>query len=82
MNFNQAMTIFKNHFPKLTILKCVDYSNTHYVLEAVENPEITSYNSPYYAVDKNNGNVTSFIPTLDLDAFFDAVENRTVYSTY
>lgn len=82
MDFNQAIAAFIKRFSNLTVLKCIDYDDSYYVLEAVEDPDITDYNLPYYAVDKNNGKVTSFIPTLDLDAFFDALENRTVYSTY
>lgn len=80
MNAQQAMNTFKKHFPKLTITKCVDYDKRHYVIEAVENINVTDYNSPYYAVHKISGKITSFSPSFDLDAFFDAIDNRTVYS--
>lgn len=82
MNYKQVIVIFTKRFPKLTVLKCIDYADDYYVLEAVENPDAVDYNLPYYAVNKESGMITSFAPTLDLDAFFDAVENRTVYSTY
>lgn len=82
MNYEKAINIFEKEFPKLTILKCVDYDEEHYVIEAVEDVDATDYNSPYYGVDKKTGKVTSFIPSMDLDAFFEAVENRTVFSTY
>lgn len=82
MNFKQAIKIFEERFPKIKVLKCIDYDNNHYILEAVENPDIVDYNLPYYAIDKVSGKITSFIPTFDLDSFFNAVENRTLYSTY
>lgn len=82
ISFIQAKNIFKKRFSNLVILRCVDYSDTHYIFEAVENPHVIDHNSPYYTLDKKTGEVSVFIPTLDLDAFFDAVENRTIYSTY
>lgn len=82
MNFKQAMNEFIKHSPDLTILRCIDYDSEHYVIEAVKDPNVTDYNSPYYGVDKNTGAISSFIPTFDLPAFFDAVRNRTVYCTY
>ena len=82
MDHKKAILEFAKQFPKLTVLRCINYSNEHYIIEAVENPEVTDYNSPFYAVNKKSGEVTSFIPSLDMDAFFDAVENRTEYSVY
>ena len=78
----QALKIFTKRFPELTVLRCVDYADDFYVLEAVEDQDAIDYNSPYYALSKTDGRIMSFAPNLDLDAFFDAVENRTVYSTY
>ena len=82
MDYKKAIFEFAKRFPNLTVLRCINYSNEHYIIEAVENPEVTDYNSPFYAVNKNSGEVTSFIPALNLDAFFDAVDNRTEYSAY
>lgn len=82
MKFEQAIKTFSAKFPKLTVVRCVDYDNEHYVIEAVKDVNGVDYNDPFYAVDKRNGTVTSFIPGLDLDTFFEAVENRTVYLTY
>lgn len=79
MNFNEAISGFHKMFPTLTVTRCIDYDSRHFVIEAVEDLTDANYNSPYYGVDKKNGKVTSFIPSFDLDAFFDAVEKRTVY---
>ena len=82
MNFKQAIETFSAKFPKLIVVRCIDYDNEHFVIEAVKDVNGDDYNNPFYAVDKRDGKVTSFIPGLDLDAFFDAVENRTVYVAY
>ena len=66
----------------LIILKIIDYDKDCYVIEAVESLDAPNYNSPYYAILKESGKVTSFVPTLDLDAFFEAMENRTLFSRY
>lgn len=78
---NEAIDTFKRRFPKLVVTRCVDYNERYFVIEAVENPNVPNYNSPYYGIDKISGKITSFIPTLDLDAFFEAVENRTIFSS-
>lgn len=82
MIFEDAIKRFKSQFPELIVLRCIDYDDKHFVIEAVENLDITDYNDPYYGVDKDTGEVTGFIPSLDLDAFFDAVEERTVFTSY
>ena len=79
MAFRDAMSIFKKKFPKLIITRCIDYDSEHFVVEAVENVSASNYNDPYYGVDKRSGKITSFIPSLDLDAFFEAIDERTVY---
>lgn len=71
---------FKKQFPKLIVTRVIDYDSDHYVLEAVNDLNATDYNCPYYGVNKRTGKITSFIPTFDLDTFFYAVDNRTIYS--
>lgn len=80
MKFTEAIKVFKREFPELTITRVLDYDKKHFVIEAVKDLEIADYNCPYYGLDKHSGEITSFIPTFDLDEFFDAIENRTVYS--
>jgi hypothetical protein len=82
MTHKQAISTFKKRFPKLTVLRCIDYADDFYVMEAMENPDVADYNLPYYAISKVSGKITSFVPTLDLDAFFEAVDKRTVYCAY
>ena len=80
MKFTEAIKVFKREFPELTITRVLDYDRKHFVIEAVKDLDIADYNCPYYGLDKHSGEITSFIPTFDLDEFFDAIENRTVYS--
>ena len=70
---------FNDQFPKLMVTRVIDYDNQHYVVEAVRNVNVADYNSPYYGVDKKSGKITSFIPSIDLDAFFEAMEKHTLY---
>lgn len=80
IDFNEAMNRFKIKFKNLTITKCIDYNDDYYVVEAVEDLQLTDYNCPYYGIRKRDGQISAFIPTFDLDAFFEAVYNRTLYS--
>ena len=75
----EAMKTFESKNPKLTITMCIDYDKNHYVIEAVENLDSSEPNGSFYGVDKRNGEITGFVPALDLDEFFDAMDNRTVY---
>lgn len=79
MDYKKAMDSFRKHEPKLTIVSCIDYDKKCYVIEAVENLNEKNYNSPFYAVDKHNGNVYSFIPSFNIKAFMEASKKRTVY---
>lgn len=74
----QAFDALVSYNPKLTITSCVDYDKEHYVFSATENPDVADYNAPYFGVNKNTGEVTSFTPGEDFDAFFDAVDNRSI----
>lgn len=80
MNVNKVMSVFRAKFPKLTITRVIDYDREHFVVEALEDLSKLNYNNPYYGVDKKSSKITGFIPSFDMDAFIDAVENRTVYS--
>lgn len=80
MEYRNAIDAFAKKFPALTVTRCIDYDKRHFVIEAVEDTTAANYNSPYYGIDKKTGKITGFVPALDLDAFFDAVEKRTVYS--
>lgn len=80
MDYRKTIAVFTKKFPNLTVTRCIDYDKRHFVIEAVEDTTATDHNSPYYGVDKKTGKITGFVPALDLDAFFDAVEKRTIYS--
>ena len=79
MGYKEAITIFNEKFVDLIVTRCIDYDEQHFVVEAVKNLSKPNYNSPYYAIDKKDKSITGFVPGLDLDAFFDAIDNRTVY---
>ena len=76
---NESIKLFKSKNPNLTVTRCMDYDKNHYVVEAVENIDSSEPNGSFYGIDKRNGKITGFIPALDLDEFFDAIDNRTIY---
>lgn len=80
MTSQEAMAILHKQLPNLVITRCIDYNERHFVIEAVENLDRPNYNNPFYGVDKNTGKITGFKPNFNLDAFFEAVAKRTVYS--
>lgn len=80
MKCNEAMNIFSKKHPNLTITRCIDYDEDHYVLEAVKNLNAENYGDTFFGVDKNSGEITGFLPALEIDYFFEALESRTVYS--
>lgn len=77
---NNEIAKIKQLFPKLIVTRVIDYNDLFYVVEAVKSLNESNYNDPYYAVDKKTHEIRGFIPSLDLDGFFDAMDNRTIYS--
>lgn len=80
MNVDTAMHVFGKAYPKLIITRVIDYDKRHFVIEAVENMKSPDYGGSFYGVDKKTKEVTGFFPSLDIEAFFDAMENRTKHS--
>lgn len=82
MKYKSITDIFNKRFPNLTVIRIIDYNDEHYVVEALEDLNKTDSNSSLYGLHKKTGKVTSFFPSEDLDYFFDAVENRTLWCSY
>lgn len=79
IGYADAITIFSKLYPKKIITKCIDYDALHFVIEAIDDFNTVNVSDPYYGIDKRSKRITSFTPSLDLDYFFDAIENRTLY---
>lgn len=66
----EAKKKFSEKFPELTITKIVDYDNNHFVVCAVRDVDNAFEElDPFYAIDKNNGEVSYFSPAGDLKHF-------------
>lgn len=73
INPRQAASILRKKHPELTITECVELPN-HWLFTAVENPNETDYNDPFYAIEKRSGKVCSYSPFDDIDNFNNAKE--------
>ena len=82
MSHKSIADIFNKRFPKSTVIRIIDYNEEYYVVEASEDPNSADTSSSLYGLHKKTGKVTSFSPSVDLDYFFDAVENRTLWCSY
>lgn len=76
ISVKKAVSLIRKKHPSLTVKSGVDYNDSYYVFEAVENPNEIDYNSPYYAVHKRTGVVSSFYPLENIDEFINAYKNR------
>ena len=79
---DEIKTYFESKFSNLTITRIIDYNDLYYVIEAVEDINEVDYNDPYYMVEKETKEILPYTPAFDIDYFFEALENRTVYSLF
>lgn len=73
----QAKEIVKRSEPKRTITEGFELRN-HYVFCAVENPNEVDYNDPYFAVHKQTGEITNYVPSMDMVNFVNARNNHRI----
>lgn len=71
---------FESANRNLTVTTVLDYDNKSFLVEAMEDPNKPDMNDPWYRVDKKTGKTNPFSPMFEMDKFFDAAENRRVYS--
>lgn len=76
---SQVKSIFTSQEPNLTILSIYRFSNTEYLVEAVEDPNEADMNDPFYTVDIRNKTVKNYLPMADMERFSDATENHVIY---
>lgn len=81
MNAKEAVMNFVDKRPNLIIMKAAVYDNDLYIFEAVEDPDKPDYNSPYYLMDKNTGEIAWFSPTVDLEKFHKAFRDNQISIT-
>ena len=67
----QAANALHKALPELTIVECKELKN-HWVFTAVKDTNEVDYNDPFYAVDKQNGDVTSYFPFADIKNYKNA----------
>lgn len=78
MTPKEALACFKKKHPDLVFKQMLDYDERYYVIEALPPGEKTSFNDPYYGVEKATGVVSYYSPGGEFEKFFDALENRRI----
>lgn len=73
----KAKEIISKAHPKETISQCFEYKGDFFVFELKEGDKKT-FDSPFYAVSKLTGKISSVNPTDDLDNFFDDMESNQI----
>ena len=71
MQANEAVRLLEKKHPDLTVTSAFD-GGKYYILSAVKDPKKVDYDSPFYAVFKQTGEVTYYSPLADEDVFFSA----------
>lgn len=61
MNENTAIQIFVDAYPDCRVQKCFDLDTAHYGIVAAPKKS-GAYSDPFFAVDKQTGEVSSFSP--------------------
>lgn len=78
--YKKLVDAFRKANRNLQITTILDYDDTYLIIEAVKNTTTVDYNDPLYAINKDTGKITNFSPAFDFDKYFDALENRVIYS--
>lgn len=79
-SYKKLVDAFKKNNRSLQVTTVIDYDDKYLLIEAVEDTTQRDYNDPLYAVEKKTGKVSHFSPAFDFEKFFDALENRIIYS--
>ncbi len=75
ISLKEALEIFKEKHPILTVTAAYLYDNKYFMFVAVRDTNEVNINSPYYLVDVK-GTIYNITPTMNIDAFNDALENH------
>ena len=69
MTEEKALQLFREKYPQMIVVQIMDLKK-YFVITATENlSAIQEEIDPYYFVDKKTGEIGSYSPTTDLNAF-------------
>lgn len=77
IDYTAVIAKFNSAIPESKVVRVVDYDKEHYLVEAMN-----GQNGAFYGIDKWTDMVTLFIPSLEIEKFFEAIEKRTLYCSY
>lgn len=79
INLLKAKNIIYNTFPDKRIELSLDYDDNAFLFSVVsKNNNEPDYNSPWWLVRKDTGEVLSFTPFEDLDKFYYAIDHKVI----
>jgi len=73
----EAYDIFIKKYPNLNINSMMDYDSSTYVVCATKG-NVIAYDDPFYFINKSTGDISRFLPSLDIEKFDDAATNREI----
>ena len=78
LTVNEAISVFNQSYKDLTVTKAADFDNRHFLFCAVEDPNKTYYNDPFYLVNKKNGAINRFLPSENMNGFMNAITKKEI----
>lgn len=76
--YQSYIDAFKKKFPNHIIGNVLDYDDNYILIEAVEDLKKPVGYDTWHAIDKNTKEIVNYVPSYELDLFFDALDNRRV----
>lgn len=77
INVQQAITNLNRKYPKRKVTAAIDYDKYWWILEAPEEGK-PDLDAPYYAVNKQTGDIKTYSPMADLDKFSEVYPDKLV----
>ena len=72
MNAKEAMRTIKNKYPSKVVVECLEFNDFYAFALSEPGRENEDVGGGYDTVSKKNGNVSTFNPTEDFEAFMSA----------
>lgn len=78
LTINEAIKAFNKEYKDLVVTKAADFNKDCFLVNAVEDPNETYYNDPFYLIGKKDGFVYRFHHSENMNTFIDAINNREI----
>jgi hypothetical protein len=76
ITINKAIDNIRKKFKGYHITQAINYDENWFVFCVLKNLDKVNFDAPYYAVNKQTGDICSFTPMMDLNKFIIASRER------